>query len=75
MRGIKFYFCIHKTYNMARPIKETPLLKGKDAKKFIEENSIPNNIDSAKERARILKHYQLFQPAEKFNGHLKTKHR
>jgi hypothetical protein len=59
---------------MARLIKETPLLKGQDAKKFIEENSLPKSVDADKERARILENYQLFQPAENFNGNIKTKH-
>jgi hypothetical protein len=59
---------------MARLINETPLLKGKDAKRFFEENSMPKSVDADKERARILENYHLFQPAEKFNGNIKTKH-
>ena len=58
---------------MARLIKETPLLKGRDAKQFIEQNTQPKTADAEKERLRILENYHLFQPAEKFNGHIKTK--
>lgn len=56
---------------MAKPIKETPILKGKDAKKFIQENSA--SLDSfaiKQERERILKNYKLLQAAETFNKHI-----
>lgn len=52
---------------MAKPIKETPILKGKDAKKFIREQQAPkDNVTKRKEREEILKTYHLFKAAEKF---------
>lgn len=50
---------------MANPIKETPILKGKDAKKFIEEISAPKDANAIqKERERILENYNYFKAAE-----------
>jgi hypothetical protein len=56
---------------MAKPIKETPILKGKDAKKFIQENSAPKDSFAAtQEKERILKNYNLLKSAETFNRHI-----
>jgi hypothetical protein len=50
---------------MAKPIKETPILKGNDAKRFIEQASIKRdrNVVNA-EKERILKNYNFFRQAE-----------
>lgn len=59
---------------MAKPIKETPILKGKDAKKFLQENdmSIRDAEAVKKERERILKNYNLLKQAETFNRHIQS---
>lgn len=56
---------------MAKPIKETPILKGKDAKKFIaEQNATKDSIAIQQEKERILKNYNLFKAAESANRHI-----
>lgn len=52
---------------MAKPIKETPILKGKDAKKFIEQHELKreSNSNNTSERERILRNYNYFKEAEK----------
>ena len=52
---------------MARPIKETPILKGSDAKAFIEKmnNNIGNTV-SQEERDRIRKNFIRMQAIVKF---------
>lgn len=59
---------------MAKPIQETPILKGKDAKKFIEQNCAsksPIAVEAAqKERERILENYNRFKTAENGNRHI-----
>lgn len=59
---------------MAKPIKETPILKGKDAQKFIaEQNATKDSIAIQKERDRIFKNYNLLKAAESTNKHIATK--
>jgi hypothetical protein len=54
---------------MAKPIKETPILKGKDAERFIKQNSaIRDAAAIQKEKDRILTNYKFFQAAEKFGN-------
>lgn len=48
---------------MARPIKETPILKGSDAKAFIEKM---NNNAGNEERDRIRKNFIRMQAIVKF---------
>lgn len=56
---------------MAKPIKETPILKGEDAKKFIQQHDAAKDaIAIQKEKERILKNYNLFKAAEKHVGHI-----
>jgi len=57
---------------MAKPIKETPILKGKDAKKFLEnKNNSSRDLNSInKEKERILKNYNLLRSAEKSNQYI-----
>ena len=50
---------------MARPIKETPVLKGKDAKNFAKKIANPSRI-SAKERKDAEKVYNDFKGISKF---------
>ena len=55
---------------MAKPIKDTPVLKGKDAKKFIAQHSAKKDENTLKaERDRILKNSTYFIPSERFNEH------
>lgn len=42
---------------MAKPIKETPFLSGKDAEKFIEENKVVEKI-SLEEKEQIKDNYE-----------------
>lgn len=56
---------------MAKPIKETPILKGKDAKKFIaEQNAAKDSAAIQREKERILKNYNLFKAADSTNKHI-----
>jgi hypothetical protein len=56
---------------MAKPIKETPILKGEDAKRFKEQISKPRDRHAAiKEKERILKNYNRLKDAETFNRHI-----
>ena len=56
---------------MAKPIKETPILKGKDAKKFVhEQNASKDSAAIKRERERILKNYNLFKSAETNHRHI-----
>ncbi len=50
---------------MARPIKETPVLKGRDARRFAEKIANPKPI-SKEEREKAEKVYQDFLRASKF---------
>ncbi len=51
---------------MANPIKETPVLKGKDAMKFVEENK---QIEKAteEERTEIKENYEALKSIAKFD--------
>lgn len=61
---------------MAKPIKETPILKGKDAKKFIaEQNATKDSFAIKQEKERILQNYNLFKAAESANKHIATIHK
>lgn len=56
---------------MAKPIKETPILKGKDAKKFVQEQQASkDSVAIQRERERILKNYNLFKAAETDYRHI-----
>jgi|GEM_PF-1600898 len=56
---------------MAKPIKETPILKGDDAKKFEEEISVARDRNAIKkEKERILTNYNFFKKAEQFAEHI-----
>lgn len=56
---------------MAKPIEETPILKGNDAKKFIyEQTATRDSIAIQKEKERILKNYNLLKKAESANRHI-----
>lgn len=60
---------------MAKPIKETPILRGKDAKKFIDEqNATKDSIAIKREKERILKNFNLFKAAEPDNRHITAYH-
>ena len=52
---------------MARPIKDTPVLKGKDAVKFLERISVSENkrVDEPT-RKRIYQNYEILKKAAKF---------
>lgn len=61
---------------MAKPIKETPILKGKDAKRFNEQHGRRKDKISVREEAKRIQHnYNLFKAAEKSDGHLTTANR
>jgi hypothetical protein len=50
---------------MAKPIKETPILRGKDAERFIAQHNKKRNYDVVKKEAtRIMKNYNYFKTAE-----------
>jgi ribosomal protein L7/L12 len=52
---------------MARPIKETPILKGKDAKKFMEQmDKLSRAPVSKKERDAIRENYEKIHKIAKF---------
>lgn len=53
---------------MARPIKETPVLKGKEARVFLERISVSEKkrVDEAT-RERIYRNYELLKRAAKVN--------
>jgi len=56
---------------MAKPIKETPILKGKDAQRFLKEQSAPKDSHAnKKERERILENYNRFKSAENTSRHI-----
>lgn len=58
---------------MAKPIKETPILEGLDAKKFFENMNAPKDFDAIQlERERILKNYNLLKQAETSPRHITT---
>lgn len=58
---------------MAKPIKETPILRGKDAQKFIEQHSKTKNEAVLKREAqRIMQNYNRFKVAEISDRHLTT---
>ncbi|WP_158561234.1 hypothetical protein [Emticicia sp. C21] len=50
---------------MAKPIKETPILKGADAAKFREQNKTVQKI-SAEERARIKENFKRLNSIAQF---------
>lgn len=43
---------------MARPIKETPILEGEDARRFVERMN-ETRVESAEKRSRRLANYRL----------------
>lgn len=47
---------------MARPIRETPVLFGEDARRFEERMKHPRNVSEA-ERERVKKNYELVMKA------------
>lgn len=49
---------------MATPIKETPVLHGKDAKRFIKLTNDPKKV-SKEEQDRILKNYEIMKKISK----------
>ncbi len=52
---------------MARPIKETPILFGEDAKRFMKEMEETRNKRASKEeRERIKKNYELLKSIADF---------
>jgi hypothetical protein len=53
---------------MAKPISETPVLKGKDAKAFLDRTN-EKNIQkvSSEERARIQQNYEKLKSITKFS--------
>lgn len=54
-----------KSAHMAKPIKETPILKGKDAARFMEARNRPKNPSFIRsEKERVLANYQLLKRAE-----------
>ncbi|MDQ6903612.1 MAG: hypothetical protein M3139_11430 [Bacteroidota bacterium] len=56
---------------MAKPIKETPILKGKDAKNFIQQHNAKTNSNPNKlEKDRIMRNYNYFKAAEKIDRHI-----
>lgn len=50
---------------MARPIKETPVLKGNDAKRFVEKNKTVAR-ESGEARKRINNNYKALKGISKF---------
>ena len=50
---------------MAKPIKETPLLYGRDAKRFVENNRTVNKV-SAEEKKRIQESYKALKGISRF---------
>ena len=48
--------------NMARPIRETPILHGEDARRFEERMKHPRKVSEA-ERQRVKKNYELVMKA------------
>ncbi|MBL0743753.1 hypothetical protein [Chryseolinea lacunae] len=50
---------------MARPIKETPILKGKDARVFIEKTNNVVRVSDEK-RAKVLENFAKLQAIAKF---------
>lgn len=50
---------------MARPIKETPVLKGKDAKRFIERNKTITR-ESGEAKKRINDNYNALKGISRF---------
>jgi hypothetical protein len=50
---------------MARPIKETPVLTGSDAVKFMKAISQPKPV-STKEMERMKKNYEFLKSKERF---------
>lgn len=51
---------------MARPIRETPILFGKDAARF-EERMKQKRVISKEERERMKKNYEYFKSIAKFD--------
>jgi hypothetical protein len=53
---------------MAKKIKETPILKGKDTKKFLDNmlNASLNKV-SEEEYSRMKENYNLFKSIDKYN--------
>lgn len=50
---------------MARPIKETPVLKGKDAERFVENNKIVTR-ESGAAKKRINENYKALKGISRF---------
>ena len=56
---------------MAKPIKETPILRGKDAKNFVKQINAKKDHHALKEaKERILKNYNHFRTAEQHDRHI-----
>ena len=56
---------------MAKPIKETPILNGKDAERFLKERSAPKDKAALRqERERILQNYNRFKQAVTSDRHI-----
>lgn len=52
---------------MAKPIKETPVLKGKDAEKFINQMKATGQaVANPREKERILQNFKKLQAIAKF---------
>lgn len=50
---------------MARPIKETPVLKGGDAVRFLKAAANPQKVDE-QTKAKMRKNYDFFKSKERF---------
>ena len=61
------YLCSPYRTVMAKPIKETPVLTGKDAATFVEQMKVTANTRvNATERARIRENFAKLQAIAKF---------
>lgn len=52
------YLWLKSEKNMARPIKETPILEGEDARRFVERMN-ETRVESAEKKRRRLANYKL----------------
>ena len=60
---------------MAKPIKETPILRGEDAERFVTERDSHKNYEALQEeRGRILRNYNLLKEAETPYRHRAPEH-
>ena len=58
LSGVMFYFNEFKSKAMARPIEETPMLKGEDAKRFIQRMEENHRVSQA-EYERMQRAYEI----------------